>query len=132
MKFNKIFDMTDSDAASMAHSETENNQMLQYDEIFHHDDSDNHIHNQLIPESREMMSDWTCAEIKIDEIKSENLDTMISSGDRSSSVESMDSFYKPEADQSEHEQILSETVMDVLKKDVKNYSIIPARDCNSD
>lgn len=126
--------MTDSDAASIALSETETNQMLQYDELFNHDDNESLIQQDvalLLPETKEIMSDWTCAEIKIDEINSENV---ITSDDRTSSVESMDSFYKPEADQSEHEQqnLMSENVIDVLNKDTKNYTILASKDCNEE
>jgi hypothetical protein len=77
-----------------------------------------------------MMSDWTCAEIKVDEISSNDLEdekNQISPSGSTSSIESMDSFYKPEADQSEHEQLLSEHVVNALRRDMKDYSTI-ARD----
>lgn len=120
--------MTDNDLESISCHEMDNdvNQMLQYDDSdfnLQHDENNEpqiqHDLNLLLPESKEIMTDWTCAEIKIDEINSENLDNIPNCQlDRSSSVESLESFYnKPEADQSEAEQILSANVIDVMKKD---------------
>lgn len=133
MKFNKIFDMNDNNDAEniMTLNEMDNdfNQMLHYDDSefnLQHDESNEpriqHDLNLLLPESKGIRPEWQCAEIKVDEINSVNADdAMMSQHDRSSSVESLESFYnKPEADQSEAEQILSANVIDVLKKDSKN------------
>lgn len=118
MKFTKIFDVTDSET-SMVQSQTERetNQMVQYEEsnmTTNEEDEQNQLQHDLdvlLPESREIMGDWTCAEIKVDEINSGALEEEDKRQDLSptgstSSIESMDSFYKPEADQSEHEQFL--------------------------
>lgn len=147
MKFNKIFDMNDIDTeCTTPTNEMDNdvNQMLQYDDSefnlhhHHHDDECNdpqmqHNLNLLLPESKGISSEWKFADLKIDEINSANMDSdMLTQNDRSSSVESLESFYnKPEADQSEAEQIMSANVIDVLNKDTKNYAVI-AKDCSNE
>lgn len=92
-----------------------------------------HNLNLLLPESKGISSEWKFADLKIDEINSANMDSdMLTQNDRSSSVESLESFYnKPEADQSEAEQIMSANVIDVLNKDTKNYAFI-AKDCSNE
>lgn len=113
MKFTKIFDYTDSESATVP--ERDFNQNLQCDdsEASPNDDDEQSIVQHdlevILPESKEIMGDWTCAEIKVDEINSDPLETdskkpELSPTSSSNSIESMDSFYKPEADQSEHEQ----------------------------
>lgn len=115
MKFTKIFDMNDE--SSMAQNQTENNanQQPEDNEMSVDDQEQNFQHDieVLLPESMEIMGDWTCAEIKVDEINSYEMENNekrenLSPTGSSCSIESMDSFYKPEADQSEHEQNLSE------------------------
>lgn len=141
MKFTKIVDVTDvvdSDASSLAQNqaERETNQQQFQDEdddgLMNDDDDDDeqniiqHDIGVLMPESKEIMSDWTCSEIKVDEITSDALDNEekrhqdLSPAGSTSSIESMD-FYKPEADQSEHEQTLSEHVANALRRETKDY-----------
>lgn len=116
MKFNKIFDVTDSDSqATSTHDVYHNSEMMTDEE---EQDLIQHDVEVLLPESKEMMGDWTCSEIKVDEINSDALDDDdmrldLSPAGSSSSIESMDSFYKPEADQSEHEQMLSDLRRDL-------------------
>lgn len=136
MKFTKIFDVTDSDTSMVqSQAERDNNQMLQFDDsdmTMHEEDGQNQLQHDLdvlLPESREIMGDWTCAEIKVDEINSGALEKEdrkqdLSPTGSSSSIESMDSFYKPEADQSEHEQLLSDHVQNALRRDAKDYATI--------
>lgn len=135
MKFTKIFDVTDSESSIQSQTERETNQMLQYDDsdmMMNEEDEQNQIQHDLdvlLPESREIMGDWTCAEIKVDEINSGALEEEdqrqeLSPTGSSSSIESMDSFYKPEADQSEHEQLLSDHVQNALRRDTKDYATI--------
>jgi hypothetical protein len=133
MKFTKIFDMTDSESIT-SQTEHDANQKLEYDDsemLMGEEDERNifqHDLEVLLPESKEIMSDWTCAEIKVDEINSdetgENKRLEISPTGSSSSIESMDSFYKPEADQKEHDQLLSDHVVSALRRDTKEYSTI--------
>lgn len=138
MKFTKIVDMNaDSVGSSVVQSETERdaNEMLQYDDMMHDEDEQDNIQydlEMLLPESREILNEWTCAEIKVDEISSDpsaNVERRqdISPTGSTSSIESMDSFYKPEADQSEHEQLLSEQVVRALQRDTKDYTKIAAK-----
>lgn len=134
MKFTKIFDVTDNESLlNQSQTEDDVDQMHQYEdsEMLHSDDEQHMEHDLdvLLPESRDIMADWTCAEIKIDEINSDALEanTMrkdLSPTGSSSSIESMDSFYKPEADQNEHEQLMSEHVQTALRRDVKDYATI--------
>jgi hypothetical protein len=135
MKFTKIFDVTDTDSVTSP-TEIEANKQLQYDDEMLEDDDESvniqHDLEVLLPESKEMMSDWTCAEIKVDEIKSDEVENDERRNDLSptgsnSSNESLDSFYKPEADQSDHDQILSDHVVHALRRDAKDYAKI-ARD----
>lgn len=124
MKFTNIFDMTGESSTSQNHEADDTETMLNDD-----DQQDNIQHDieVLLPESKEIMSDWTCAEIKIDEINSDPMenDDMrqdLSPTGSSSSIESMDSFYKPEADQSD--QMLSEHVTNALRRDIRDYTTI--------
>lgn len=116
MKFTKIFDLSDE-------SPMPQNQQEDYDTPMHDDDQQDIIQHDLEvlhPESKEMMGDWTCAEIKVDEINSNEDDRPDMSPTDSTS--SMDSFYKPEADQSEHEQSLSEHVTNAFRRDTKDHA----------
>lgn len=117
MKFTKIVDVTDVVSSNNSpmpqfHSDTDGNQMFSYEDVdpTHNEDDEQdliqHDIEVLLPESKEIMADWTCAEIKVDEITSDELDhdhkrAEMSPTGSTSSIESMDSFYKPEADQSE-------------------------------
>lgn len=116
MKFTKIFDMTGEDSNQ---NQMENNSNIQHEEseLSQDEQEQNFQHDieVLLPESMEIMGDWTCSEIKVDEINSNDLENSndekrenLSPTGSSCSIESMDSFYKPEADQSEHDQNLSE------------------------
>lgn len=127
MKFNRILDVTDSESPLVqTHNERDTNQMLQYDEsdmnmLLDNDqvqmmDSLEHDLAIIHPESVELLDDWKCAEIKVDEIvsdlqQSENIRLDLSPVDSNAS---MDSFFKPEADQNSsgsNEQILSDNVV---------------------
>lgn len=119
MKFTKIFDMTDTESIS-SQAEHDTNHKLEYDDsdmVMGEDGERNmfqHDLDVLLPESKEIMSDWTCAEIKVNEINSdeteENERQEMSPTVSSSSIESMDSFYKPEADQKEHDATITRDV----------------------
>lgn len=127
MKFTNIFDMTGESSTSQNHEADDTETMLNDDD---QQDIIQHDIEVLLPESRDIMSDWTCAEIKIDEINSDPMenDDMrqdLSPTGSSSSIESMDSFYKPEADQSD--QMLSEHVTNALRRDIRDFTTI-ARD----
>lgn len=132
MKFTKILDMTDTESI-ISQTEHDANQKLEYDDsemmmdeemernMFQHD------LEALLPESKEIMSDWTCSEIRVDEINTDELDSdtrrqEMSPTGSNSSIESMDSFYKPEADQKEHDQLLSDHVVTALRRDAKEYA----------
>lgn len=134
MTFTKILDMTDTESIARQ-TEHDTNQKLEFDDsemlmgeedertIFQHD------LEVLVPESVKIMSDWKCSGIIVNEINSDEKDeeTMrqeMSPTGSSSSIESMDSFYKPEADQSEHEQLLSDQVVTALRRDAKEYATI--------
>lgn len=124
MKFTNIFDMTGESSTSQNHEADDTETVLNDD-----DQQDNIQYDieVLLPESKEIMSDWTCAEIKIDEINSDPMenDDMrqdLSPTGSSSSIESMDSFYKPEADQSD--QMLSDHVTNALRRDIRDYTTI--------
>lgn len=118
----------------MVQSQTDANQAYQNDDsemtMMTDEDEQNIIQHDLevlLPESKEIMGDWTCAEIKVDEINSDETENVTKRHDMSptsssSSMESMDSFYKPEADQSEHEQTLSEHAVNGLRRDSKDYA----------
>lgn len=119
MKFTKIFDVTDSESTMIQNKlEQEANQYEESETLMGEEEEQELIQHDLgvlHPESREIMSEWTCAEIKVDEISSDACENdesrqELSPTGSSSSIESMDSFYKPEADQKEHEQLLSEHV----------------------
>lgn len=133
MKFTKIFDVTEDSPAVQCQSERENNQVLQCDESeieMTDEDEQNIIQHDLevlLPESKEIMGDWTCSVIKVDEINSNETDSKekrqdLSPTSSSSSIESMDSFYKPEADQSEHEQILVNPAVNA--RDAKDHAAV--------
>lgn len=128
MKFTKIFDFTDNDSTTGPERDCN----LQRDESegsLNEDDEQSIVQHDLeviLPESKEIMGDWTCAEIKVDEINSDPLENEnkrhdLSPTGSSASIESMDSFYKPEADQSEHEQNLSEHVTNALRREARDY-----------
>lgn len=127
MKFTQIFDITDNESI-ISQMEHDNDQKLEFDEemMLDAEEERNIFQNNLevlLPESKEIMGDWTCAEIKVDEINSnENRNDMSPTGS-TSSIESMDSFYKPEADQKEHE-LLSKDDVTVARRDAKEYSTI--------
>jgi hypothetical protein len=136
MKFTKIFDVTDDESPpTQSHAETEATHTAHVDDsekLVHSDEDQQPIQHDLeviLPESKEIMAEWTCAEIKVDEISSGELKNDLarqdlSPTDSSSSIESMDSFYKPEADQKEREQLLSEYVATDLRWDVKDYATV--------
>lgn len=147
MKFAKIFDMTDDEDED--HEEPDDNEAndnLQYDDALMMEDPSEqgvikHDLEALIPESKDIMSDWKCSMIRVAGINSDEQEKEEEEGEEkdeatkmeasaigsSSSMESMDSFYKPEADQSEHEQILSQNVVSALNRDTRDYATI-ARD----
>lgn len=140
MKFNKIVDVTECDAPIVqTHSERFANQMLQFDEsdinmMLDNDDDysdqvmDNIEHDLAIihPESVELLDDWKCAEIKVDEIVSDPMERRLdlSPADSNASMESIDSFFKPEADQNGNhtEQILSDDVGVAMRRN--NHDIL--------
>jgi len=152
MKFAKIIDVTDSDSTMVqSQSERDFNLQLQFDDSeilsmrhHHNNDSDDDMNDEdidfeteqkqiqhdlalLHPETRQFMGDWKCAEIKVDEITSDALaDDDRSEMSPAGSTSSMDSFYKPEADQtSEHDaQLLSDDVVTALQRDSKDYATI--------
>lgn len=117
MKFTKIVDITDQgdneSSMTQSHSGNDVHPYMNYDDedqMLDDEDGQDIIQHDievLLPESRELLSDWTCETIKVDEITSDALEENqeLSPTGSSSSIESMD-FYKPEADQSE--QIPSE------------------------
>lgn len=129
MKFTKIVDMTDTESI-ISQTDQDAIQKLEYDDEMMLDPEEErnlfqHDLEVLLPESREIMKDWMCAEIKVDEITSNDLDNVMSPTGSSSSIESMDSFYKPEADQKEHdEELFSEHVVSALRRDTKEYATI--------
>lgn len=136
MKFTKIFDVTDSDSPLVqSQMERDNNQQLMFDDtdMTMHDDDENdsemiqHELNILYPETREL-SDWKCAEIKVDEIVSnafDDDDDLNGELSPAGSTSSMDSFYKPEADQtSEHEQLICDDVVSALQRDHRDFATI--------
>lgn len=131
MKFNKILDVTESDLPLVqTYCERETNDMLQYDEsdfAFHdndYDDDNNDVleHDLAIihPESADILDDWKCAEIKVDEIVSDpnesNYDLSLDSDS------SMDSFFKPEADQ--NIQLLSDDAISAMRRQNNEYITI--------
>jgi hypothetical protein len=136
MRFNKIVDVTECDATLVqTNSERIANQMLQYDEsdinmmLDNNDDycdddqvMDNLEHDLAIihPESAELLDDWKCAEIKVDEIVSDPMENEERRFDLSpaDSNTSMDSFFKPEADQNGNntEKFLSDNVEVAMKR----------------
>lgn len=146
MKFNRILDVTECDSPIVqTHSEREANQMLQYDEsdinmMLDNDDDycdenimmDNLEHDLAIihPETVELLDDWKCAEIKVDEIVSDPMENEerrldLSPVESNASMESMDSFFKPEADQNgnnSNEQILSDDVVMAMRRN--NFNIL--------
>lgn len=149
MKFNKILDVTESDAPFVqAGYERENNQMLQYDDsdLTMQEDYDNdgyegemedddrseqdfqeHLEHDLAiihPESAGMMDDWKCAEIKVDEIVSDPNEQQqrqydLSHGDSDSSI---DSFFKPEADQ--NVQLISDDALAAIRRNNYDFTTI--------
>jgi hypothetical protein len=154
MKFNRILDVTESDAPMLQmQSERETNELLQYDETdLHHYHTHSHHHHQhchgnneddypdhdssmdqlehdlaiLHPETADMFEDWKCAEIKVDEIVSDPLveDERrhdLSPVDSNVSIESMDSFFKPEADQNGSEQFISNDVVEAMRRNNRDY-----------
>lgn len=153
MKFNKILDVTESDEPIVQMmSEREANQMLQYDEtdlIPHHnehdedeynsdedyqydehDDYQEHLEHDLAiihPESAEILDDWKCAEIKVDEIVSDPNEEELRHHDLSpaDSDSSIDTFFKPEADQ--NVQLLSDDALRAMRRNNLDYITIGAR-----
>jgi hypothetical protein len=132
MKFTKIVDMTDTESI-ISQADQDAIQKLEYDDEMMLDSEEGrnlfqHDLEVLLPESKEIMKEWTCAEIKVDEINTSDLNSdrnVMSPTGSSSSIESMDSFYKPEADQKEHdEELLSEHVVSALRRDTKEYATI--------
>lgn len=130
MKFTKIFDFTDGDSSTAPERVFSHNLQCDDSESSLNDENEQsmvqHDLEVILPESKEIMGDWTCAEFKVDEINSDPLETEnkrpdLSPTSSSSSIESMDSFYKPEADQSEHEQNLSEHVSNALRREVRDF-----------
>lgn len=127
MKFTKIVDITEQgeNESSMTQSQSGNDAGLH----IHYDEDDQMLDDEdeqdiiqhdievLLPESKELLSDWTCETIKVDEITSDALEENqeLTPTGSSSSIESMD-FYKPEADQSE--QIPSE--QHALRRESRN------------
>lgn len=151
MKFNKILDVTESESPLVqTTSEREANQMLQYDEsdLVHHEDDNNsseYDYNDddeedgvfdsqeqleydlamIHPESAELLDDWKFAEIKVDEIVSDPNALRhhnLSSVDSDSSI---DSFFKPEADQ--NVQLLSDDALTAMRRNNLDYITIAAR-----
>lgn len=133
MKFSKILDMTDTESIT-SQTEHDANQKLEFDdsEMLMDEETEKDIFQHdvevLLPESKEMMGDWTCSGIRVDEINSDELDDEsrleTSPSGSSTSIESMDSFYKPEADQKEHDQLLSDNVVAALHRDTKDFATI--------
>lgn len=149
MRFNKIVDVTECDATLVqTNSERLANQMLQYDEsdinmMMDNDDDysdqvmDNLEHDLAIihPESAELLDDWKCAEIKVDEIVSDPMENEerrfdLSPADSNTSMESMDSFFKPEADQNgnNNEQILSDNVGVAMRRNNRDILTLTQAD----
>lgn len=129
MKFTNIFDVTDDESQA----DNDNSHMIHYDSesAFQGDMDQQSVHDleAIISESVEIMPDWRCAAIKVDEINSNEVLTEsqredLSPTGSSTSIESMDSFYKPEADQKEHDQTLSEHVHAALLDNVKDYATV--------
>lgn len=157
MKFNKILDVTESDSPLVqTMSERETNQMLQYDEtdLLHHrhdelydedeynsdeeyeyndegeHDYQEHLEHDLAiihPESAEILDDWKCAEIKVDEIVSDPHEVELRHHDLSpiDSDSSIDSFFKPEADQ--NVQLLSDDALTAMRRNNLDYITISAQ-----
>jgi hypothetical protein len=130
MKFTKIFDVTDSDSPMVqSQTEYEANKNANSENVMNEDDQQDLIQHDLevlLPESKEMMADWTCAEIKVDEINSDDRERDeqrqdLSPTGSSSSIESMDSFYKPEADQKDHE-LAPDNAQSVHRRDAREYT----------
>lgn len=152
MKFNRILDVTECDSPLVqTYSERDTNQMLQYDEsdlnMMLDNDDDYGDQNQMMdsldydlaiihPESVELLDDWKCAEIKVDEIVSDPLENEqrrldLSPVDSNASMESMDSFFKPEADQngsSSNEQILSDDVVEAMRRNNRDILMLTQPD----
>lgn len=139
MRFNRILDVTESDSPFVqAHSERDINEMLQYDESDMHQNEDDYPDEDSLghleldmaiihPESAELLDDWKCAEIKVDEIVSDPLENEerrldLSPADSNVSIESMDSFFKPEADQNgNQDQFLSDDVVAAMRRNNLDY-----------
>lgn len=136
MRFNKIVDVTESDSSLVqTYGERETNDMLQYDDSDLHDndyglDDDNDAlleHDLAIihPESAQIMDDWKCAEIKVDEISSDpraEEDEPHYDLSPEDSDSSMDSFFKPEADQ--NIQLLSDDAIAAMRRQNNDYTTI--------
>lgn len=134
MKFNKILDVTESDLALVqTHCERQTNDMLEYDESDfasndndYGDDDDGVLEHDLAiihPETAEMLDDWKCAEIKVDEILSDpNIDEPRYDLSPADSDSSMDSFFKPEADQ--NIQLLSDDAILAMRRHNNDYTTI--------
>lgn len=130
--FTKILDMTDNESIA-SQTEHDANQKLEFDDsemLMGEEDEETIVQHELkvlVPESKEILKDWRCSGIVVNEISSDdredNRQEMSPTGS-SSSIESMDSFYKPEADQKEHEQLLSDQVVTALQRDTKEYATI--------
>lgn len=133
MKFNKILDITESELPLVqTYSEREANEMLQYDEsdLASHNENDygdddvlEHDLAIIHPETAEMLDDWKCAEIKVDEIVSDpNADEPRYDLSATDSDSSMDSFFKPEADQ--NIQLLSDDAIKAMRRHNNDYTTI--------
>lgn len=135
MKFNKILDVTESDLPLVqTHHERQTNDMLEFDESdfasndndYGNDDDDDddggaleHDLAIIHPETAEILDDWKCAEIKVDEILSAEPRYDLSPADSDSS---MDSFFKPEADQ--NIQLLSDDAILAMRRHNSDYTTI--------
>lgn len=139
MKFTKILDVTESDLPLVqTHCERQTNDMLEYDESDfasndndYGDDDDGVLEHDMAiihPETKDILDDWKCAEIKVDEILSDpNIDEPryhdLSAADSDSS---MDSFFKPEADQ--NIQLLSDDAIQAMRRHNTDYTTIARAD----
>jgi hypothetical protein len=106
--------------------------MLQFDESdfagqhenYYDDEHDALEHDLAIihPESSEILDDWKCTDIKVDEIVSDpNADAPRYDLSATDSDSSMDSFFKPEADQ--NIQLLSDEAIMAMRR-YNNYTAI--------
>ena len=136
MKFNKIVDVTESENSLVqTHSEREANSMLQYDEtdLINENRSEYEVNDEealehdlaiIYPETVELMDDWKCAELKVDEIVSDPnvVEEFRYELSLVGSDSSLDSFFKPEADQ--NIQLLSEEAVSAMRHQNNDYATI--------